>query len=813
MTHPLRFALRLPPFRREGDAPLARPDAASPPCPVVAVTEPSREPGELPHPLHRFADVEPPPPGRLLIDARIVEMDNAERGISRYVQGLGKALLAARPGAVRFLFDPNALPSPFRAMLPPDAIVTDLAATVRREPIAYFVQACHFILHLPFDHLYPPVLLDTKCRVGAVFYDAIPWRMPREYLKDPHAYAAYFAKLDALRDADLLFAISRHAREEACSLLGLPHERVVFLGGGVDDERWLVVNQRRPAGVPPGPFWLCVGGPDPRKNLPRLFQGYALYRRKVSEPVPLVVACAFSDEARRRTEERIAAAGLRLGDEVVLTGHVSDGELARLYTDCRALIMPSTLEGLGLPILEAYHFGRPALGSDRSGLVELVHPDFRFDPFAPETIAEALRRLETEPELAARSVAFGRKILNDYAWPLAAERLLSALAERGVRIVADAVPHGAVSPSGEADRQDTAGSPPSPETVRQTDVDGASDGEPGRKEPDASGERRFAFVSYAQNFEDVLLWRVLKDVTPGRYIDLGAQDPVRDSVSLGFYERGWRGVHVEPVPAYAEALRRARPDEMVIEAAVAAAAGTLAFHEVVGTGLGTAVDDLAEAHAAAGWTVARHEVKAITLDEVFAAAGGEPIHWLKIDVEGMETAVLEGWRRPDRPWVVVIEDVHPLAPQRRSGACDAAMEARGYRRCLFDGLNSFWVHRDHAELAERLAYGVSLWDDAVLAEPSFVPLARLLMERLLAARRETLHAQRRMQHEHALAEAWRARHDQARAELAAMEAERAALAQRAAELDARLAAVLASRTWRWTEPLRRGVATIRKAWR
>jgi hypothetical protein len=42
------------------------------------------------------------------------------------------------------------------------------------------------------------------------------------------------------------------------------------------------------------------------------------------------------------------------------------------------------------------------------------------------------------------------------------------------------------------------------------------------------------FVSYAQNFEDVMLWRAFRDVEQGFYVDLGAQDPLVDSVSLAF---------------------------------------------------------------------------------------------------------------------------------------------------------------------------------------------------------------------------------------------------------------------------------------
>ena len=44
-----------------------------------------------------------------------------------------------------------------------------------------------------------------------------------------------------------------------------------------------------------------------------------------------------------------------------------------------------------------------------------------------------------------------------------------------------------------------------------------------------------SFVSYSQNFEDVMLWRALKYVENGFYIDIGSQDPVIDYVSLAFY--------------------------------------------------------------------------------------------------------------------------------------------------------------------------------------------------------------------------------------------------------------------------------------
>ena len=71
-----------------------------------------------------------------------------------------------------------------------------------------------------------------------------------------------------------------------------------------------------------------------------------------------------------------------------------------------------------------------------------------------------------------------------------------------------------------------------------------------------------------------MLYRALGDVDRGVYIDIGAQDPDIDSVSKAFYERGWHGTHIEPVPEYAERLRVARPGDTIVEAAASNEIGT-----------------------------------------------------------------------------------------------------------------------------------------------------------------------------------------------------------------------------------------------
>lgn len=234
------------------------------------------------------------------------------------------------------------------------------------------------------------------------------------------------------------------------------------------------------------------------------------------------------------------------------------------------------------------------------------------------------------------------------------------------------------------------------------------------------------FVSYAQNFEDVRLWRAFSDVAEGRYLDIGAQEPIRDSVSYAFYLRGWRGVHVEPTPAYAAALRAARPEELVIEAAVSCAPGPIPFYVISETGLSTGVADLAKRHAEAGWAERTIAVPTVTLAGLFDLMGDDPIHWLKIDVEGMEADVLESWgNHPARPAALVIEATAPNTQIQTQGPWHDLVIDRGYQEVLFDGLSRYFVHESHADRGQALALSPNVFDGFRVPETHFT--ARLLV--------------------------------------------------------------------------------------
>ncbi len=206
------------------------------------------------------------------------------------------------------------------------------------------------------------------------------------------------------------------------------------------------------------------------------------------------------------------------------------------------------------------------------------------------------------------------------------------------------------------------------------------------------------FISYAQNGEDVLLWRALGHVDRGHYIDVGAHHPDIDSVTRAFYDRGWSGVNVEPLAEPAAQIAAVRPRDVTLRLALGAAPGELAFYEVAGTGLSTLDPAAAEAARAAGHAVRETVVTVRTLAEICRLHAAPEIHFLKIDVEGAERAVLEGADlEAYRPWIILAEATAPLSTRAVHAGWEPLLLAADYAFVWFDGLNRYYVSRERLE--------------------------------------------------------------------------------------------------------------------
>lgn len=298
------------------------------------------------------------------------------------------------------------------------------------------------------------------------------------------------------------------------------------------------------------------------------------------------------------------------------------------------------------------------------------------------------------------------------------------------------------------------------------------------------------FTSYAQNFEDVILWRALKSVERGFYIDIGAQDPVEDSVSLSFYEQGWRGVHVEPTATYAAKIRAARPDEEVIEAAIGTDTGLLTFHEFPGTGLSTGDPAIAKQHVEAGLKMKERLVPLVSLQNLLDRHAEREVHWLKIDVEGMESAVIESWGASAvRPWIVVVESTLPLSTEKSHAEWQSHLKGLGYEFVYFDGLNRFYVSEKHPELRGSFGPGPNYFDEFAFPASSTSHMLAPMRQQLSARNKQLADKQAAI--------------EERDAEAARLSESIATLAQQVQQLSALTDALQNSTSWRLTAPLRR----------
>ncbi len=335
------------------------------------------------------------------------------------------------------------------------------------------------------------------------------------------------------------------------------------------------------------------------------------------------------------------------------------------------------------------------------------------------------------------------------------------------------------------------------------------------------------FVSYAQNFEDVMLWRALREVERGFYIDVGAADPDTDSVTRAFYDRGWSGINVEPVAVSMRRIAATRLRDVNLEMAVGRTPGSATFHVVEGTGLSTLMEEGLGRIDRAGYAAEQVTVEVTTLAQICAEHVPEAegaIHFLKIDVEGAEAEVLAGadFKR-FRPWIVLIEATAPMSSEQTHAAWEPGLLSAGYRFVYFDGLNRFYVALEHIDaLMPCFAAPPNVFDDFIrvadaegvrrlAASEMRVNEAATLVAKAEARTREVAAAMRGVMARERESERARAS-AQSRADAAeqAQAAELAHLRQQLHVAEAWNSAMRGSTSWRVTAPLRRAVALARR---
>ncbi len=200
-------------------------------------------------------------------------------------------------------------------------------------------------------------------------------------------------------------------------------------------------------------------------------------------------------------------------------------------------------------------------------------------------------------------------------------------------------------------------------------------------------------VTYAQNREDIIIAGFFPAGYCGFYVDVGANDPVKDSVTNYFYRLGWRGMNIEPIERHYKNLCTQRPRDINLKTGVGTKAGELAFREYAGDGLSTFSNNMKKQYerGAEDGNTAKYKdyiVQIKKLEDIFLQYSVTNIDFIKIDVEGYEYDVIvsNNWKKY-RPKVICIEANHINKDWR------PVLRDNGYILKFFDGLNEYYVDK------------------------------------------------------------------------------------------------------------------------
>jgi len=278
---------------------------------------------------------------------------------------------------------------------------------LRRERVDLF-HAPHYVL--------PPL---TPCKSVVTIHDCIHLRFP-QYL--PHRIGYAYARTAlwlATHRSHRVLTVSEASKRDILRYFSVPPSKIDVIYNAIDErfgeepdpeelervrERYQLDDQ----------FVLYAGNIKPHKNLERLIEAFHTLRKGPFEHVKLLI---IGDEISKYATLRRAVHKYKLHKHVRFFGFVPDRTLAVLYRLAAVFVFPSLYEGFGLPPLEAMASGTPVITSNVSSLPEVVgDAALLIDPYETDAIADAMRRVLSEPALHADLRERGLRRAKEFSW-------------------------------------------------------------------------------------------------------------------------------------------------------------------------------------------------------------------------------------------------------------------------------------------------------------------------------------------------------------------------------------------------------------
>ena len=364
-------------------------------------------------------------------------------GIERYEREVGRRLaqLKAREGwRVSMLVSKSApvqlhewirelerdaviLPSPFSSKLLTQQVWMPFVVRHQRADAVFFAS-------------FPPSPLiflvgGSSLHVVRTMHDAVLWSSPKTTSLKNSLYFGPLERWGAARYS-LVHTVSSHARNDILRYVPTLRDRIVVSGGGVSALPDPAADGLTRLGIR-RPFFLSVGTLEPRKNLPFLLRVFKQFHQQ--KPDMQLVLAGRAGWGAAEVERTVS--DLELTDHVILTGAISDADLAGLYYAASALLFPSLHEGFGLPLVEAMSIGLPVVSSNVTSMPEVCgEAALLVSPSDGDQWLQAMLAVMSDPVLRARLTELGRKRAAEFSWDQVAARVAASidLPDRGAPI-------------------------------------------------------------------------------------------------------------------------------------------------------------------------------------------------------------------------------------------------------------------------------------------------------------------------------------------------------------------------------------------
>ncbi|MEN4695425.1 glycosyltransferase [Pantoea agglomerans] len=396
---------------------------------------------------------------RLVIDLQSLQGTNSNRGIGRYALSLTSTLLElCRNDEVYLLLNGslpesvNTIREAFNEKVNPENVLTfsSLEHTAGlhsenqwRQGVAELSREAYLEKISPdvvlITSLFEGVVDDTVTSIinknknyltAVVLYDLIPFIAAKDYLENPGMSKWYYKKIDHLRRADMLLAISESSRQEGIKYLPFPEDKIINISTDADSnfKKLDIVNPQVLAKLNIiKPYIMYTGGIDKRKNIEGLITAYSELDESVRSDHQLVIVCSVNNESRQILNKLIHEAQLS-ETEVVITGYITDEELVELYNQCALFVFPSFHEGFGLPVLEAMRCGAPVICSGLTSLPEVVGlEDAMFDPKDEQQFIDLLEKGLTDLNFRDLLISHAETQQSKFSWETTARKTYDAL--------------------------------------------------------------------------------------------------------------------------------------------------------------------------------------------------------------------------------------------------------------------------------------------------------------------------------------------------------------------------------------------------